>query len=378
MVSINQDQVNLRESVIRFARREVTGRGELYSLDILPRDLWRAIGGEGLPGLLLPREFGGLGGGHVSGVVATEALVFASGSMGLGLSLAVHLLLSRVYLRYSGTGQRAEHLTKLASGAATLSLAVSEPGVGAHPKGLNTTASLQGDFYVLNGEKTYLTNGPLADWFIVLAVTGQAGKFKRFTAFLIPRDTAGLQTGEPMQLGFFRPSSHCNIRLENCQVPESAVLGEKDSAYESIALPFRDLEEVYLMSIACGGMMRRLKVFIEAAGASGPPGDEICERAGELDSVVNSLRLLTYEAATGLESGIPPPELHRLSFAFRSIANHALAIFERVESAHGLSSHPELTVLANDLHHGLKIAGSAVRHNLRKLGDRLLSGKAIE
>ena len=119
------------------------------------------------------------------------------------------------------------------------------------------------------------------------------------------------------------------------------------------------------------------RIIVQAARGSGSPSAELCERIGELDSVVNSLRLLTYEAATALERGSLPTELHRLSFAFRSIANHGLAIFHQVESTHGLSSHPELTVLANDLHHGLKIAGGAVRLRQRKLGDKLLSGKAF-
>ena len=377
MISTSQDQLNLRERITRFAGREIACRDDLHSRNTIPPEIWQGMGGEGLLGLLLPGEPGSPEGGHLSGVIATEALVSEGGSMGLGLSFAVHLLLSRFFFEYSDIGRDAEYLRKLASGAATLSLAVSEPGVGAHPKGLSTAASLQGDFYVLNGEKTYLTNGPAADRFIVLAVTGQQGTLKRFSAFSIPRSTAGLLTGEPMDLGFFRPSPHCGIRLENCQVPKSAVLGEKDRGYESIALPFRDQEEVYLMGIGCGGMTRRLNVLIDAVRESESAGAEFCERLGELDSMVDSLRLLTYEAANALASGIHSQELHGLSFAFRSIANHALALFHQVESAQGFSLHPELRVLANDLRHGLKIAGSAVRLRQKKLGEKLLSGKAI-
>ena len=100
----------------------------------------------------------------------------------------------------------------------TLSLAISEPGTGAHPKYLQTSASREGDDWVLTGEKSFLTNGPLAALFVVLAVSATEGDKKRLTAFLVPRETPGLSLTDPIHLDFLKPSPHCGIRLDACRL----------------------------------------------------------------------------------------------------------------------------------------------------------------
>ncbi len=118
-----------------------------------------------------------------------------------------------------------------------LCFAVSEPQTGAHPKYLKTTAKLLGDQYILNGQKTYLTNGPIADMFIVVAITGEVDSRKSFSAFLVPKDTTGL-TITSMELPFLKPAPHGTLMLENSPVPAKNVLGKEGRAFQDMVEPF--------------------------------------------------------------------------------------------------------------------------------------------
>jgi acyl-CoA dehydrogenase len=123
------------------------------------------------------------------------------------------------------------------------SVAISEPRVGAHPKLLTTRAEKLTDGYSIFGEKAWVTNGPLAAAFIVFAVTAIEDGRKRYSAFLVPRDTPGLSIDEAPEYRALAPSRHCGLKLDGCRVPRSAVLGSLGAAYETMALPFRDVED---------------------------------------------------------------------------------------------------------------------------------------
>jgi acyl-CoA dehydrogenase len=122
-------------------------------------------------------------------------------------------------------------------------VAISEPKVGAHPKLLTTRADPTGTGFRITGRKAWVSNGPSADAIIVFAITSEDNGRKRYSAFLVPRGTPGLTT-DPMP-GFhaLRPSQHCLLTLDECEVPASALLGESGYAYERMALPFRDVED---------------------------------------------------------------------------------------------------------------------------------------
>jgi acyl-CoA dehydrogenase len=156
----------------------------------------------------------------------------------LGEGSAGRQVVARFFIEGFGTAeQRAHWLPHLTS------VAISEPRVGAHPKLLTTRAVEDSDGYCISGEKAWVTNGPLADVFIVFAVTSVEDGRKRYSAFLVPRDTPGLTTDEAPQYRALAPSRHCGLKLNSCRVPRSALLGQPRTAYETIALPFRDVED---------------------------------------------------------------------------------------------------------------------------------------
>jgi acyl-CoA dehydrogenase len=166
------------------------------------------------------------------------AIVERSGLLGEGGSWAGRQVVSRFFIAGFGTDvQRESWLSQLAA------VAISEPRVGAHPKLLTTRADCNGDAWRITGEKAWVTNGPLADVFIVLAVIAIEDGRKRYGAFLVPRDTPGLSIRETAEYRALAPSRHCGLVLDGCRVPQSAMLGPAGSAYEAMALPFRDVED---------------------------------------------------------------------------------------------------------------------------------------
>lgn len=145
--------------------------------------LWASMGRRGLLGWSVPAAFGGEGARYAEMLSAMDGFVRAGGRPGLALSWAVHLIVAKTLIAECGTGrQRREILPAMASGKQTVSIALSEPEAGNDPKGIRTRAVRSGDRYVLDGEKTWLTNGPLADFFLVFAVTARRNGRKSFSA----------------------------------------------------------------------------------------------------------------------------------------------------------------------------------------------------
>lgn len=373
----NPELVSLQEKAARFARKRIAARDDLSALAGFPFDIWQEMGGEGMLGLLLPPCNGGFGAAQLPAVTAVETLAAEGGNLGLAFAFLIHLLTSRLIYDFGDAVRVGPLLEQLATGAQTAALGISEPGLGVHPKNLRSSARREGDFYVLDGEKAYLSNGPIADLFIVLAVTAQEDKRKRFGAFLIPKDAVGLHIGAPMELGALKPSQHCGLRLENCRVPAASLLGDGVTAYEAIAVPFREHEDVYLQALVCGGLCKQLELLVGAIREAGEGGGlELAQQLGELDGRVHALRLITYESAAVLDRGGPSVELNRLSFAFRAIGKDTLQTAQQLIHRISPDTPAALQVITNDLDRTLSIAGSTTRLKQKKRGESLIYGKA--
>jgi alkylation response protein AidB-like acyl-CoA dehydrogenase len=375
--AITEELSLLHEKVARFAQEYIACRNDLHTIENFPLDIWQRMGREDLLGVALPAMYGGLGHDYLAMAITGEALVSQGHNMGVALSWLLHLLVARfLVLRFGNKDQQEEFLPRMARGQVTASIAASEPGTGAHPKYLKTTAVEQGNAYLLNGEKTYLTNGPLADLFVVIAVTGEDAGQKRFTAFLVPRESPGLTVNTPMDLDFLRPSPHCGIRLENCSVPATHILGEKGSAYQDMVKPFRELEDVLMMGLVVGAMTRQLQLLVDLARTQkGLITDELQEGLGLFQSLIHCLRIISYEAATMLDSPITHPEFLSLVLASRSLSRDAQSIVSRFITESGLNKNDDLDRLTRDIRHTMNIAENVARIKQKRLGQGLFSGK---
>jgi len=366
----------LKDMVSRFAREEVAPRGDLQNLVVFPPDLHEAMEKQALFGIGVPRASGGAGGGWLHLAVAAQALVEHGRSLGTALSWLMHVLISRfVILGFGTDGQKGDCLPSLASGKEIPCLAISEPGVGGHPGKLTTMARREGGSFVLSGEKAYLTNGPMATLFVVLAITAEGGGRKSYTAFLVPGQARGLERTAPMDLGFLRPCPHGGIILDGCRVPAEGVIGREGRAYEDIALPFRQVEDVMMTAPFIGGARAQAGMIARALRERGAdPGRDVASALGWVAAALESLELLSREGARMLdEGGAGHPGLLSLSLYLRQAASDVQERLSAITGLAGLEMGHDYAVLANDLVSFMKIAGNVARIRQEKLGRSLCS-----
>lgn len=197
-----------------------------------PEDIFKQMGELGLLGIPFPEEYGGSGGDTLSYAIAVEEIGRVCGSTGLSYAAAVSLGASPFY--YFGTEeQKQTYLTPLAEGKALASFGLTEPNAGSDAGGTKTTAVLDGDEYVINGEKCFITNASYAKTLIITAVTGKDSKGKNaITAFIVPTDTEGVTITSNYDKMGVRGSNTAEIVLENVRVPKENILGEKDKGFK--------------------------------------------------------------------------------------------------------------------------------------------------
>jgi isovaleryl-CoA dehydrogenase len=236
----------LRESVRDFANDHIAPRAEdIDASNQFPRDLWPLFGDLGLLGITVDEEDGGAGLGYLAHVVAMEEISRASAS--IGLSYGAHSNLCVNQLRRWGTQeQKQKYLPGLISGEHVGALAMSEPGAGSDVMGMRTTAIREGDSYVLNGSKMWITNAPEADTSIVYAVTdADKDKSGKLSAFIVERDFPGYSIAQKLDKLGMRGSDTSEVVLDNCQVPAGNLLATEGKG-ASILMSGLDYERLVL------------------------------------------------------------------------------------------------------------------------------------
>jgi len=216
----------LRDSVQRFAAAEIAPRAADIDRDNdFPHSLWRAMGELGILGITVEEEYGGAGMGYLEHVVAMEEVSRASASV--GLSYGAHSNLCVNQIRRNGSDeQKHRYLPKLISGEHVGALAMSETGAGSDVVGMRLRARKQGDRYLLQGHKMWITNGPDADVLIVYAKTDPDAGPRGITAFIVERGFPGFSTAQKLDKLGMRGSNTCELVFDDCEVPEENVLGE--------------------------------------------------------------------------------------------------------------------------------------------------------
>ena len=189
--NLGEDIDMLRDSLFQFCRNEIAPRAaDIDENNEFPNDLWRKMGDMGLLGMTVDEQYGGSGMGYLAHVVAMEEISRASASV--GLSYGAHSNLCVNQLHKNGTEeQKHKYLPKLCSGEHIGALAMSEPNAGSDVVSMKLSAKKQGDNYILNGNKMWITNGPDAHTFVIYAKTDIEAGSKGITAFIVERDYPG-------------------------------------------------------------------------------------------------------------------------------------------------------------------------------------------
>jgi isovaleryl-CoA dehydrogenase len=186
------------------------------------------MGDLGLLGITIPEQYGGSGMGYLAHAIAMEEISRASASVGLSYGAHSNLCLNQIRLNGS-EAQRAHYLPALCSGEHIGALAMSEPGAGSDVVGMRLRAERQGDDFVLNGNKMWITNGPDADVYVIYAKTDPEAGSKGITAFIVERDTKGFSRSPKLDKLGMRGSNTCELVFEDCKIAASQVLGEVGS-----------------------------------------------------------------------------------------------------------------------------------------------------
>ncbi|MBA4256553.1 MAG: acyl-CoA dehydrogenase [Polaromonas sp.] len=222
---LGEDIDALRDAVRDFAQAEIAPRAaEIDKTDQFPMDLWEKMGSLGVLGITVPEEFGGANMGYLAHMVAMEEISRASASV--GLSYGAHSNLCVNQIKRNGTqAQKEKYLPKLVSGQHVGALAMSEPGAGSDVISMRLKAEDKGGYYLLNGSKMWITNGPDADTMVVYAKTEPEMGARGVTAFIVEKGMKGFFTAQKLDKLGMRGSHTGEMVFQDVEVPEANILG---------------------------------------------------------------------------------------------------------------------------------------------------------
>ncbi|AVP56887.1 isovaleryl-CoA dehydrogenase [Pulveribacter suum] len=223
---LGEDIDALRDAVREFAQVEIAPRaGEIDQSDCFPMDLWTKMGALGVLGITVSEQYGGADMGYLAHMVAMEEISRASASVGLSYGAHSNLCVNQIN-RNGSEAQKAKYLPKLISGEHVGALAMSEPGAGSDVISMKLKAEDKGGYYLLNGSKMWITNGPDADTLVVYAKTEPEMGARGVTAFLIEKGMKGFSVAQKLDKLGMRGSHTGELVFENVQVPAENVLGQ--------------------------------------------------------------------------------------------------------------------------------------------------------
>jgi isovaleryl-CoA dehydrogenase len=298
----------LRDQVQAFARARIAPQAAQIDRDNqFPVELWRQMGEMGLLGITVPEAYGGSGLSYLAHVVAMEELSRASASV--ALSYGAHSNLCVNQINHNGTSaQKAAYLPRLVSGEHVGALAMSEPNAGSDVVSMRLRAEKHGDRFILNGSKTWITNGPDADVYVIYAKTDPARGAHGISAFIVERDWRGFSRGEKFDKLGMRGSNTCELFFDSVEVPEENLLGSLDGGVK-VLMSGLDYERVVLAGGPTGIMQACLDLVLPYVHDRRQFGQRIGEfqliqaKIADMYTQLNASRAYLYAVAAACERG---------------------------------------------------------------------------
>ena len=298
----------IRKMVRDFAERDVAPlAAELDEKGEVPFENIKTMGRLGLLGLTAPEEYGGCGADTISYVIAIEELAKACASTAIVMAVQ-NSLVNYGLVQFGTEEQNQKYLTKLATGEWIGAFALTEPGAGSDAAAQRTTAVRDGDFYVLNGSKHFITNGGFADVVIVFAMTDKSKGARGISAFIVEKSFPGFSVGTVEHKMGIRGSNTCELIFEDCRVPAENLLGEEGQGFR-IAMIALDAGRIGVGAQAVGIAQAAFEAAVEYAKTREQFGAPIASlqaiqwMIADMATRIEAARLLVYEAALKKDAG---------------------------------------------------------------------------
>ncbi len=334
---LTEDQEALRKEIRQFAAREIAPHvSEWDEKSEFPAAVVKKLGQMGLLGVIFPPEYGGAGMGYVDYVLAIEELSAVDGSV--GIIVAAHNSLGTNHIFLAGNeAQKRKYVPKLAGGEWLGAWGLTEPGSGSDAGGARTTAVRKGDTWVLNGTKTFITNGSYADTAVVIAVTDKSKGTHGLSAFVVEKGMKGFRPGKKENKLGLRASDTAELIFEDCEIPAENLLGVEGEGFVD-SMRVLDGGRISIAALSLGIARGALDAATKYVKERRQFGKAIAEFQGiqwklaDMATELDAARLLTQRAAVLKDSGRAVTRESAMAKLFASevavrICNEAVQLF---------------------------------------------------
>jgi len=306
---LNDEQLQLRKSIREFAEREIGPHVmEWDEVSEFPLEVVKELGKMGVLGMIFPTEYGGAGLGYIEYVMAIEELSRVDGSV--GIIVAAHNSLCSNHIFLAGTeAQKRKYIPKLASGEFIGAWGLTEPGSGSDAGGARMTAVRKDGGWVLNGNKTFITNGHYADVIVAIAVTDKTAHTHGLSAFVLEKNTKGFRPGKKENKLGLRASDTSELIFEDCRLPEDALLGKEGGGFID-SMRILDGGRISIAALGLGMAQGAYEAALKYSKQREQFGQAISEfqaiqwKLADMATEIDAARLLTMRAACMKDAGM--------------------------------------------------------------------------
>lgn len=329
---MDKEHLLLQQMYRAFAENEVDPvAADVDATEEVPMENVKKLARYGFFGIPFPKEYGGQGADYLAYSMAVEELSKKCATTGVIVSAHTSLCCAPIF-ENGNEEQKKKYLPDLLSGRKIGAFGLTEPGAGTDASGQKTTAVLDGDEYVLNGSKIFITNGGFADVFVVIAVTDKTKGYKGISAFIVEKGTPGFSVGEPEDKMGIRGSSTCELIFEDCRIPKENLLGREGKGY-SLALKTLDGGRIGIASQALGIAEGAIDETVKYVKERKQFGKRIAQfqntqfQLADMQTKTDAAQLLVYRAASTKGNG--EEYMHQAAMAKLFAAENASDVTRR-------------------------------------------------
>ena len=306
--TLSKKHVLMQDLFKKFAINEVQPiAAEIDETEEFPFSTAEKLGKFGFMGIPFPQEFGGAGADNLAYAMAVEELSKVCATTGVIVSAHSSLCAAPIY-EFGTQQQKEKYLTKLSSGEWIGAFGLTEPGAGTDAAMQQTTAVLDGDNYILNGTKIFITNADAAYVYVIIAMTDKSKGTRGCSAFIVEKDMPGFSIGKKEKKMGIRGSATCELIMEDCKVPKDNIIGKEGQGFK-VAMKTLDGGRIGIASQALGIAQGAIDVTVEYVRERKQFGKRISQfqntqfELADMQTTVDAARLLTYRAAVAKDKG---------------------------------------------------------------------------